>query len=445
MVYSRRKKLALASALGVLSMGRFVTTGMRPNPYYAHGTITTRNNFKRALNTHRAKHINSPARKILFPAGSTRKTSNVVDRLIETVAPNYMRPSLRTLSSIIKPAITTLNVSKVLGNSARRAGGVLINLPALKLTIDLSKVPGFNKIAIKEFTRWSSMQLAMSKMKVPLSVQDEWNELKTIDTISQVFKTNPTLSAEMDPYGIAPGTHLAMPYKKEWKYATVGKGVLGKFGRQKMRLLIPGWSDDSKFFSGLNALFHHGVYVGNGMVMHVGGGGLNRMRQGTHTERVGLDTLATMTALGKGLYVVEHARTLDKHQIMYNLLRAPGAWNYDMRSKNCEHWATETVTGIPMSSQVERFTMNMFVLVALITAGSVNLLLKDPKKHRTYVCKMYADAHAIARTAIHALESKAYWNSNGYTRYATKLAGLLREPINAVASVVHKAMGLRLS
>ena len=368
--------------------------------------------------------------------------------LIETVAPRNMKQQLRVLSQYIKPALSRYTendannlMSYNVGNQVRKAGGAYVYLPALKMKVDLSRVPGFDQIALKEFSEWGTAQLAFSKSKVPLSIQDAWNQLRTIEVVSEVFKTNPNLIAERDPYGIAPGTHLALPYQNMWKYATVGKGILGRFGKQSMRLAIPGWADDSSFFRGLNTVFHHGVYIGNGMIMHVGGGGVERLREGTHANRVGLDTLAFMTGFGKGLYIVEHAKSLNKYQIMYNLLKSPGAWNYDRQSKNCEHWATETVTGVPVSSQVERYIMNLFVLVAFVTAGSIELLMneKTRKRHQKYVSRAFNESRKIASTAIEALESKIYWQGNAYRQYATKLASMVNEPVDKVMNALEKA------
>jgi hypothetical protein len=177
------------------------------------------------------------------------------------------------------------------------------------------------------------------------------------------------------------------------------------------------------------------------MIMHVGGGGVERLREGTHANRVGLDTLAFMTGFGKGLYIVEHAKSLNKYQIMYNLLKSPGAWNYDRQSKNCEHWATETVTGVPVSSQVERYIMNLFVLVAFVTAGSIELLMneKTRKRHQKYVSRAFNESRKIASTAIEALESKIYWQGNAYRQYATKLASMVNEPVDKVMNALEKA------
>ena len=445
MQQSRRRRLALASALGFLTVGQGVSRHMRPNRYFTNSTaIATKNNFKRALEntlkTRYTKLASTPGMNNILQLGKTTsgfKFSNTstLQNIMNDMVPNSLRQNLKALSPYITPAVSQLTKGDI-GNTVQKAGGALVYLPALKMKIDLSRIPGFDKIAVKEFTDWSAIQVAMSKAKVPLSIQDTWNQLKTIDVISQVFKTNPGLSAEKDPYGIAPGTHLALPYQNNWKYVTVGKGIFGRFGKQNMRLIIPGWSDDSSFFTGLNSVFHHGVYVGNGMVMHVGGGGVNRLRRGVHADRVGLDTLALMTGFGKGLYIVEHAQTLNKHQIMYNLLKAPGKWNYDRQSRNCEHWATEAVTGVPMSAQVERYVINMFVLVAFLTTGSIELLMNERtrNKHRGYIVNMFRESRTIAQLAIRMSRARMRWNFQLTSNYAQKLARVLREPANKISN-----------
>ena len=281
-------------------------------------------------------------------------------------------------------------------NAIRERTGNSINLPG-GVKFDMRKLGNLKLLGARELASWTATQAYLKASRLPQTAFDTVQRLKTLEIVSDVLKTNPNLTKERDPYGISPGTHLAFPFAQDTLKPFVGKG-LGMFGRQRMRLIVPGW-DDASGLRGVYSLFHHAVYIGNGMVMHVGGGGYERMIRKDHTDYVGLDSLALASGMGKGLYIVEHARTLPPLQIMYNIINSPGGWKYNMMSKNCEHFVTEVVTGVPFSAQVERYIQGGIAgifLVAVLVESTARKFASDGHP-TTYLKNIFRESYDIAR------------------------------------------------
>jgi len=444
----RRRKVTFiptVTLLGLLAGGRYAIKGVRPGAYYKQsGTgVRSRANLQRALdqtNTQRASLLARPnvagakflTNAVKHGAGTLTNPENAFNDVVNML-PNknaHLKAQLGSLSPYLRRALSRAENHSI-GNKVKEMGGAILNLPAFNLRVDLSKVPGFDKIAMKEFYEWGAMQIALSKAATPLSIQDAWQQLQTLDVIEKVFRTNPNLTADKDPYGIAPGSHVALPYTTDWRLPMVGAGVLGRFGKQRMKLAISGWDDRSTFFTQINTLFHHGVYVGDGMIMHVGGGGYNRYLRGNQAGVVGLDSLALMTGMGKGMYLVEHDTTINKYQVMYNLLRAPGPWKYSKLWKNCEHWATETVTGTPISAQIERIFTGVTVIVAMLTAGTTSTFASNNVKVKAtaqeYIIRMFKESKKLGGLVRHALHAHQWGDMQKFRVYVKALSKLLGE------------------
>jgi Lecithin retinol acyltransferase len=89
---------------------------------------------------------------------------------------------------------------------------------------------------------------------------------------------------------------------------------------------------------------HHGIYVGQGYVVHYTG---PRKRDGA----VCLDTLEVFAGSG-GVRVVEYAAALPDRVVVRRALRRVGETKYDLIFENCEHFATWCKTGKSKSQQV---------------------------------------------------------------------------------------------
>ena len=315
------------------------------------------------------------------------------------------------------------------GNTTMIHGGV---------TAKLAKMPSDNKLALNTLRDWISTQVYMSKANVPLSTQDKHQQLLVIDVVKQVLNSNPLCQEKHDSMGIAPGTHLAVPYKKGHWF--VGKGMSffsPKLARNKVKLHWSGWGDESGF-SGLNAVFHHGIYLGNGWVIHVGGGGYARIAAGTHLNRVGLVPLTEFNFVGRGLYVVEHSTKRPRQQIVFDAIQAIGPWKYSIYGRNCEHFATEMATGKPESAQVERA---MWAL-ALIATGAVWSAIAIPHKlkmWRSNIVAKYRDASKYANAAIEGVKAQRRHDVAESVKISTALARGLNEPPGPIIANIQAA------
>lgn len=326
-------------------------------------------------------------------------------------------------------ALEALGVNNMsVGGMARRAGGVDVRFKKMGLTVHLDKMPALNALPLKTFREWTAMQTYMSKANVPLTTQDEHQKLMVIDVVSKVLDTNPLCQAELDSEGIAPGTHLATPYENS--YPLIGKGVSAfstRLARTKIKLHWSGWGDASGF-DGLSAVFHHGIYLGNGWVVHVGGGGYARVANGNHTNRVGIDTLMMMSFFGRGLYVVEHPTQRPPQQILFDAINAVGQWKYDKITNNCEHFATEMSTGTPISAQIENgmWAMALIGITALVS-GAVP------------AARCFIKAARLARNLIDAVKYVRQNKIAESSKITVALARQINEPPGPIVAQVRAA------
>jgi len=356
------------------------------------------------------------------------------------VAGNSMKPSLHAVPGMdplivhmlpwIDAAVSAskknafTNEKQLLRNAIQKGNTTIVHGG---VKVKLAKLPSDNKLAIDTLRDWISTQMYMSKANVPPSIQDKHQQLLVIDIVKQVLNSNPLCQEKLDSMGIAPGTHLAVPYKKS--YWLIGKGLSffsPKLARNKVKLHWSGWGDESGF-SGLNAVFHHGIYLGNGWVIHVGGGGYARIAAGTHLNRIGLVPLTEFNFFGRGLYVVEHSTTRPRQQIVFDAIQAIGPWKYSLYGRNCEHFATEMATGKPESAQMERGMWAM----ALILSGSLWSAITMPHKFKTWrsnIVAKYRAGSKYAHAAIEGVKAQRRRNVTESVKISTALARGLNEP-----------------
>ncbi|MEP9365278.1 lecithin retinol acyltransferase family protein [Nocardioides sp. CN2-186] len=94
---------------------------------------------------------------------------------------------------------------------------------------------------------------------------------------------------------------------------------------------------------------HHGIYCGDGTVIHyVGGRGTLR-----RVERTPLESFAS----GGEIQVRAYRTRLPVEEIIRNAESRLGTHGYHLVRNNCEHLATWSATGAPRSSQVRRWAM----------------------------------------------------------------------------------------
>ena len=396
------KKASRASITRALLAGTLLAAAKlganrtRPPTYFPNNVRAARKGIVNASNIHGAVRNKMQA--------ATRHNRNMYAilniRATSVAVPSAFPPILRGLAGdVLRGDVgTAIRRARDIVRESSPNSAAIVGQFERRFDIDVEKMAGMRLLSPRELVAWMGVQATIGVSRLPAGSMDAIQRMKTLDLVSSVLKTNPKLTAEKDPYGIAPGTHLAMPYEYNATKPFVGQGF-GILGRQRMRMIVPGWNQ-GRGYRALYALFHHAVYVGNGTLMHVGGGGVGRMLRGTHTNFVGLDPVDIASVLGNGLYIVEHTKSLPRMQIMYNLINAPGGWKYDRMTRNCEHFATEVVTGVPMSAQVERYIRGAglgVVMVAVLVESTMRKLANRSVKSMAYVRSMFKEAYALAK------------------------------------------------
>lgn len=176
--------------------------------------------------------------------------------------------------------------------------------------------------------------------------------------VDDVQRSNPTLSAAADPHGIAPGTEV--------------------------------WVDNAFKVSFAR---HHGVYIGNGLVVDVGSipescrssKPVMAKRMATmafKAQGVGVTTLNTFTSRGRSWGVAQYPAkvTLPAQQALDNALKAMGPKPYSILADNCQHTASAIVTGVRRSDQVAAVLRTVKYLVL---GGAAATALVRRRKKRT--------------------------------------------------------------
>lgn len=200
--------------------------------------------------------------------------------------------------------------------------------------------------------------------------------VKAHEIVARVLKTNPKLTAQGDPEGVAPGTHLQR------------QGVMGQRG-----------------------IYHHGIYIGMGYTVEVQlvppqcnstqvakafrdakqfKTPLGKLTSSLPVLReikgggVGLSTLANFVeasrSIGLEAYGVDWKaagfKPIPRSRTIQWIIEQIGLRPYDILLKNCEHLATMAVLGYEKCAQAEaafRVMMNMgdralFLLPAVAAA-----------------------------------------------------------------------------
>lgn len=93
---------------------------------------------------------------------------------------------------------------------------------------------------------------------------------------------------------------------------------------------------------------HHGIYVGNGRVIHYAG-----LARGLHlgsVEDVSLENFAH----GRGVRIRHDLLRFDRHEVVERARSRLGEHSYRLLTNNCEHFCAWALRGESRSRQVER-------------------------------------------------------------------------------------------
>ena len=136
-------------------------------------------------------------------------------------------------------------------------------------------------------------------------------------------------------------------------------GSFGEHSATSDRLLGPGEEPRlaSHLISPRTLYTHHGIYVGNGRVIHYAGLAQG-MRRGP-VEDVSLERFAG----GHGVRIRREPRRFCRREVVQRARSRLGERRYRILTNNCEHFCAWAVRGEFRSGQVERFR---FALTALL-------------------------------------------------------------------------------
>ena len=110
---------------------------------------------------------------------------------------------------------------------------------------------------------------------------------------------------------------------------------------------------------------HHGIYVGDGRVVHYAG--WSRMLRRGPVEEVSLEEFTR----GRVLQVKPHAAPRYAAAAAVERARSRlGEDRYSVLSNNCEHFAEWVISGTSRSHQVEAFSRSTSSFVAKIRGGA---------------------------------------------------------------------------
>lgn len=194
--------------------------------------------------------------------------------------------------------------------------------------------------------------------------------------ITHVKALNPRLTASQDTLGIRPGTHI---------YYNGMKGI--------------------------KILSHHGVYVGDGLVVDVGSmpdtcshkparaanAKSMKLPHPFKAQGIGLTNLAEFASRGQDVYMMRYRKSRRAAEVLDELEKTVGPQAYALTNNNCEHFATEIVTGVKVSHQIQEAKIGFVATVAAVL-GAVGVPLPQ-------LARRFLGAHQAFRQALKGTSS----------------------------------------
>jgi hypothetical protein len=123
---------------------------------------------------------------------------------------------------------------------------------------------------------------------------------------------------------------------------------------------------------------HHGIYVGDGRVVHYAGS--FPWLRGGPIETVSLDGFTQGSHL---TVIAEPTAAFAAAEIVRRALSRVGESRYHLLTNNCEHFCEWCLHGEPRSRQVERWMSAPRRLVVLVTNGLTKALAAPTTCNRT--------------------------------------------------------------
>jgi hypothetical protein len=124
---------------------------------------------------------------------------------------------------------------------------------------------------------------------------------------------------------------------------------------------------------------HHGIYVGNGRVIHYAG--LARGLRLGPVEAVSLERFGQ----GRGIWVRYDLRRFSRRQVMERARSRLGERNYRLLTNNCEHFCAWALVGDSRSTQIELLYASPRVLWRMLCEARTFSDTDESSRRRTVV------------------------------------------------------------
>ncbi len=110
-----------------------------------------------------------------------------------------------------------------------------------------------------------------------------------------------------------------------------------------------------------NFYYHHGIYIGDNKVIHFNG----ELFRGKNGAKITMTSLKDFLK-GGNLEIVPYKIGIDEVEVLKRANSLLNKGDYSIFFNNCEHFANYCFTGIGISTQVNRYFLNLFKLANFI-------------------------------------------------------------------------------
>ena len=234
----------------------------------------------------------------------------------------------------------------------------------------------------------------LKRIGVPSSNMNLLGKAKTV-----LYK-NPLVRAANDTRGIRPGTHLVARYSR-WAWP-LNPGSIRWGQLNTTQTPVSGTTPVRKKVGNVLkralqtfSIMHHGIYVGDGLVM-------------AYPE--GLQTIEEFTQ-GRQAYVVPHAAQLQPGVVVKRALQSAVAFHigykeYNTIQNNCEQFVSFIMTGKATSLQVRQ---QLFPIIVGVGGIYIAIAARRVKRDIAVLRRLFHIVHVKTDNALVSQENPSRW------------------------------------
>jgi hypothetical protein len=223
---------------------------------------------------------------------------------------------------------------------------------------------------------------------------------KLLSKAKTVLSKNPLVRAANDSRGIRPGTHLVVRYSR-WAWP-LNPGAIRWGQLNNMQTSVSGTTPVRKKVGNVLkralqtfSIMHHGIYVGDGIVM-------------AYPE--GLETIEEFTE-GRQAYVVPHAAQLQPGVVVKRAIQSAiashiGYNKYDMIDNNCEQFVSFIMTGKATSLQVRQ---QLFPIIVGVGGIYIAIAARRVKRDIAMLRRLFHIVHVNTNNALTSQKIPSRW------------------------------------